>query len=94
MMNNKTSLTSSLKVALGSAAVLAAVATPAAAVDFEYSGYLRAHYSINLSNNTSFRNGITEETFGGEGELSMARYSGKLEASINFGKFQISSVMR
>ena len=94
MMNNKTSLTSSLKVALGSAVMLAAVATPAAAVDFEYSGYLRAHYSINLSNNTSFRNGITEESIGGEGELSMARYSGKLEASFNFGKFQISSVMR
>ncbi|MBV1929445.1 MAG: hypothetical protein KUG81_08045 [Gammaproteobacteria bacterium] len=94
MMNNKTSLTSSLKVALGSAVMLAAVATPATAVDFEYSGYLRAHYSMNLSNNTSYRNGITEESIGGEGELSMARYSGKLEASFNFGKFQISSVMR
>ena len=94
MMNNKTSLTSSLKVALGSAVMLAAVATPATAVDFEYSGYLRTHLSVNLSNNTSWRNGLTEESFGGEGELSMARFSAKLETSFDFGSFQIGALMR
>ena len=93
-MNNKRSLSSSLKVALGSAAVLAAVATPATAVDFEYSGYIRGHFSMNLSNNTSWKNGLTENGQGGEGELSMARFSGKIESSWDFGAFQIGSVFR
>jgi hypothetical protein len=84
----------SLRLGAASAVVLAGVATPATAVDFEYSGYARAHFSMNLSNNTTWENGVLENSQGGEGELSMARFSGKIESSWDFGAFQIGSVFR
>lgn len=93
-MNNRSSFRrSALTSGLGLLA-LVGVSLPASAVDFEYSGYLRSHLSLNLSNNTSWRNGLTEESLDGEGELSMARFSGKIEASFDFGAFQIGSVLR
>jgi|GEM_PF-336729 len=84
----------SLRLGAASAVVLAGVATPATAVDFEYSGYARAHFSMNLSNNTTWKNGVTETSQGGRHELSMARFSGKIESSWDFGAFQIGSVFR
>lgn len=94
MMINNRGLKRSLLQCVASAAALVVVATPAAAVDFEYSGYARAHFSMNLSNNTSWKNGITEASQGGRNELSMARFSGKIESSWDFGAFQIGSVFR
>ncbi len=93
-MNNRSSFRRSALTSGIGVLALVGVSLPATAVDFEYSGYLRSHLSLNLSNNTSWRNGLTEESIGGEGELSMARFSGKIEASFDFGAFQIGSVMR
>lgn len=94
LMNNRSSFRRSALTSGIGVLALVGVSLPATAVDFEYSGYLRSHLSLNLSNNTSWRNGLTEESIGGEGELSMARFSGKIEASFDFGAFQIGSVMR
>ncbi|MFP5463627.1 MAG: hypothetical protein ACLGHR_02460, partial [Gammaproteobacteria bacterium] len=75
----------------------------AAAVEFEYSGYIREHLSVNLQDNDQFEpkgspggNPVTfiGDEFGGQGEFSMIRHSGKLEASADFGPFQISGVGR
>ncbi|MDF1817134.1 MAG: hypothetical protein P1U54_00685 [Immundisolibacteraceae bacterium] len=84
----------SLRLGAASAVVLAGVATPATAVDFEYSGYARAHFSMNLSSNTSLKNGFGDSNQGGRYEMSMARFSGKIESSWDFGAFQIGSVFR
>ncbi|MEL0082070.1 MAG: DUF1302 family protein [Gammaproteobacteria bacterium] len=94
-MINPRGLKRSLRFAAASAAVLTAVATPASAVDFEYSGYARAHFSMNLSSNSSLKNGLNEgSNQGGRYEMSMARFSGKIESSWDFGAFQIGSVFR
>jgi hypothetical protein len=73
----------------------------AQAVEFEYSGYIREHLSMNLQNSDEFEgkfNSVTGQTYGdtvgGKGELSMWRHSGKLEASADFGPFQIAGVGR
>nr|AMK59442.1 hypothetical protein RALTA_A0423 [uncultured bacterium UPO64] len=75
----------------------------ARAVEFEYSGYVREHLSVNLQDNDQFEpkgspggNPVTfmGDEFGGQGEFSMIRHSGKLEASADFGPFQIAGVGR
>jgi len=76
----------------------------AQAVTFDYSGYIREHLSMNLSNSNEFEakgfvpgsNGLAlfGDDFGGRGDLSMWRHSGKLEASADFGAFQIAGVGR
>lgn len=88
----------------GAAALLgSAILAPgmAQAVEFEYSGYIREHLSLNLQNSDEFEGkfnpatGTTYgDTVGGKGELSMWRHSGKLEASADFGPFQIAGVGR
>ncbi|RLA14849.1 MAG: hypothetical protein DRQ60_06270, partial [Gammaproteobacteria bacterium] len=94
MMITFRGLKRSLRLSASSAVVLAAIATPATAVDFEYSGYLRAHYSMNLSENSTWQDGVTEQKQGGKGQLSMERYSGKIEHSTDFGIFQLGGVLR
>lgn len=94
MMIKNRGLKRLLLQSVASAAALVVVATPAAAVDFEYSGYARAHFSMNLSDNASWEDGVTAKEIGGKGELSMARFSGKIESSWDFGAFKISSVFR
>ena len=75
----------------------------ARAVEFEYSGYIREHLSMNLQDSKEFEpkgspggNPVTlmGDDFGGAGEFSMIRHSGKLEASADFGPFQIAGVGR
>ena len=76
----------------------------AQAVTFDYSGYIREHLSMNLSNSNEFMpngfvpgsNGLalTGDELGGRGDFSMIRHSGKLEASADFGSFQIAGVGR
>ena len=88
-------------VALLGSAILAP--DMARAVEFEYSGYIREHLSVNLQNNDQFEpkgspggNPVTfmGDEFGGQGEFSMIRHSGKLEASADFGPFQIAGIGR
>ncbi|MGK2942862.1 MAG: DUF1302 family protein [Immundisolibacter sp.] len=83
---------------LGSAML---VASPAQAVTFDYSGYIREHLSVNLQNSDEFKptgdtSGVflTGEKFGGQGDLSMWRHSGKLEATADFGLFRLSGIGR
>ena len=85
---------------LGSAVLAPGMAR---AVEFEYSGYIREHLSMNLQNTNEYEPkgspdplGLTSigDNFGGKGELSMWRHSGKLEASADFGPFQIAGVGR
>jgi hypothetical protein len=75
----------------------------ARAVTFEYSGYIREHLSVNLQDSNEYKvTGFLDpgqlttsgEKFGGKGDLSMWRHSGKLEASADFGPFQIAGVGR
>ena len=88
-------------VALLGSAVLAP--GMARAVEFEYSGYVREHLSVNLQDNDQFEpkgfpggnpTTLMGDEFGGQGEFSMIRHSGKLEASADFGPFQIAGVGR
>jgi hypothetical protein len=90
---------------VGTLAALGAalLAAPAAAVEFQYSGYIREHLSLNLQNSDEYEvKGFLDpghlatfgEGMGGKGELSMWRHSGKLEASADFGPFQIAGVGR
>ncbi|MGK2940869.1 MAG: DUF1302 family protein [Immundisolibacter sp.] len=94
----RSAVPAALGVLLGSAML---VASPAQAVTFDYSGYVREHLSINLQNSDEFKatgdtSGLflTGEKFGGRGDLSMWRHSGKLEARADFGPFQISGIGR
>ena len=75
----------------------------ARAVTFDYSGYIREHLSVNLQDTNEYKvTGFLDpgqlttsgEKFGGKGDLSMWRHSGKLEASADFGPFQIAGVGR
>lgn len=87
-------------LALLGAALLAPGMAPA--VDFEYSGYIREHLSVNLQNSDEFKptgsdpSGLflSGKEFGGKGDLSMWRHSGKLEASADFGPFQLFAIGR
>ncbi len=97
---NGLGLSTGVLALLGSAVLAPGTAQ---AVEFEYSGYIREHLSVNLQNSDEFERkgsadafGITQtgDTFGGKGELSMWRHSGKLEASADFGAFQIAGVGR
>jgi hypothetical protein len=93
-------------VPAGVAALLgSAVLAPgmARAVEFEYSGYIREHLSLNLKDTKEFEpkgspggNPATliGDDYGGQGEFSMIRHSGKLEASADFGPFQVAGVGR
>jgi hypothetical protein len=95
----RASLPAGVVALLGSAVLAPGMAR---AVEFEYSGYVREHLSVNLQNNDQFEPdgspsgpiGLTGDEFGGKGELSMWRHSGKLEASADFGPFQIAGVGR
>jgi hypothetical protein len=65
---------------------------------------VREHLSVNLQDNDQFEPKgfgptgspvtLTGDEFGGQGEFSMIRHSGKLEASADFGPFQIAGVGR
>lgn len=96
----RSALPAGVMALLGSAILAPGMAR---AVEFEYSGYIREHLSINLQNNDQFEpkgspggNPVTllGDEFGGQGEFSMIRHSGKLEASADFGPFQIAGVGR
>ena len=96
----RSALPAGVAALLGSAILAPGMAR---AVEFEYSGYIREHLSVNLQDNDQFEpkgspggNPVTfmGDEFGGQGEFSMIRHSGKLEASADFGPFQIAGVGR
>ncbi len=92
------------------AGVLASLlAARAAAVDFTYSGYLREHLSFNLQDAPDLdavggsglfapalpgNGGGTLSSLDGQGKLSMARATLKLESELDFGLFKLSGVGR
>ena len=96
----RSALPTGVAALLGSAILAPGLAQ---AVDFSYSGYIREHLSVNLQDSNEFEPKGFADPFGltlsggqqdGQGELSMWRHSGKLEAALDFGPFQIAGVGR
>ena len=93
----------------GLLAALAAAGLPAQAIEFSYSGYVREHLSVNLQDapepNYPVRSGeffglgsrvkdSDFEALGGQGELSMARTTLKLDGLLDLGLAQVVGVGR
>lgn len=65
----------------------------AAEPSFEFLGYVREHISVKLENSPDI-NLATGKSFGGRGELSMARTTGKFEGHADFGWAKFVGIYR